>query len=94
MSVSEILLQQVTRLYADAQNRRHDSTDDFDTALWSKAQELGLPLAMCPEADGVSRRRVRRHCWSELKPAASAACAGRAPCAISRRASSNRIARR
>ena len=71
MSVSEILLQQVTRLYADAQNRRHDSTDDFDTALWSKAQELGLPLAMCPEADGGSELG-----WSEMFDviAHSAAC--------------------
>jgi acyl-CoA dehydrogenase len=71
MSVSDILLEQVTRLYADAQNKRCDGTGDFDATLWSMAEELGLPLAMCPQADGGSELG-----WSELFDviAHSAAC--------------------
>ena len=71
MSVSEILLEQVIRLYADAQNGRRDGDSDFDAALWNKADELGLPLAMCPEIAGGSELG-----WSEMFDviAHSAAC--------------------
>ena len=71
MSVSEILLEQVIRLYADAQNGRRDGDSDFDAALWNKADELGLPLAMCPEIAGGSELG-----WSDMFDviAHSAAC--------------------
>ena len=71
MSVSEILLEQVIRLYSDAQNGRRDGDSDFDATLWNKADELGLPLAMCPEIAGGSELG-----WSEMFDviAHSAAC--------------------
>lgn len=52
MSVSEILLEQVVRVHSDAQNKGGGRHDDFDPSLWAKVEELGLPLAMCAEADG------------------------------------------
>ena len=52
MSVADILLEQVVRLYSEASNKRSGNSDGFDAALWSHAEELGLPLAMCPDADG------------------------------------------
>jgi len=52
MSVSDILLEQVVRLYAESRNRRRDEHEEFDLALWTKVDELGLPLAMCAEASG------------------------------------------
>ncbi|MEP7351187.1 MAG: acyl-CoA dehydrogenase family protein [Sphingorhabdus sp.] len=61
MSVTEILLDQVVRLYADAQNGRRDESGDCDPALWSKVEELGLPLAMCPQSSGGFEL-----CWSEI----------------------------
>lgn len=61
MSVSEILLEQVVRMHADGQNRRRDENEQFDPVLWGKAEELGLPLAMCPEASGGFELK-----WTEL----------------------------
>ncbi|WP_169833191.1 acyl-CoA dehydrogenase family protein [Sphingomonas panacis] len=58
MSVSDLLLEQVTRLHASDQTSRRE---DFDSALWTKIEELGLPLAMCPEPDGGFALR-----WSDL----------------------------
>lgn len=52
MSVSEMLLEQVERLFADAQNGRREGEIDFDPALWSEVEALGLPHAMCPEESG------------------------------------------
>lgn len=71
MSVSEILLQQVVRLFADAQNGRRDDCGAWNPILWSKVEELGLPLAMCPETNGGFELR-----WSEIFDvlAHSAAC--------------------
>ncbi|MEO5598287.1 MAG: acyl-CoA dehydrogenase family protein [Novosphingobium sp.] len=76
MSVSDILLEQVVRLFADAQNGRRDDSDAFDAALWSKVDELGLPLAMCPESSGGFELR-----WSEMFDvlAHSAACGESVP---------------
>lgn len=61
MSVSEILLEQVTRLFADARSGRRDDSDACDPALWSKVEELGLPLAMCQQSSGGFELR-----WSEI----------------------------
>lgn len=61
MSVSEILLEQVVRMHAEGQNRRRDETEECDPVVWGKAEELGLPLAMCPEAAGGFELK-----WSEL----------------------------
>lgn len=71
MSVSEILLEQVVRLHAEGQNRRRDEDEVFDLALWTKVDELGLPLAMCAEASGGFALS-----WSEMFDviAHSAAC--------------------
>lgn len=71
MSVSGILLEQVVRLYAEGQNGRRDENNVFDLALWTKVEELGLPLAMCPENRGGFEMR-----WSEMFDviAHSAAC--------------------
>ena len=71
VSVSEILLEQLIRLYADVQNGRRDGDSDFDAALWNTADELGFPLAMCPEVAGGSELG-----WSEMFDviAHSAAC--------------------
>jgi len=76
MSVSDILLEQVVRLYADGQNRRRDETEECDPVLWAKAEDLGLPLAMCPEAAGGFELK-----WSELFDvlAHSASCGEPAP---------------
>lgn len=52
MSVADMLLEQVVRLYSDALNKRSGNSDGFDPALWSQAEELGLPLAMCPDVNG------------------------------------------
>lgn len=61
MSVSEALLEQVARLYADGRNRRRGESDSFPFELWTKVDELGLPLAMCPESSGGSGLR-----WTEM----------------------------
>lgn len=61
MSVTAILLEQVVRLHAEAQNRRRDEAEECDPVLWGKALELGLPLAMCPEAAGGFELK-----WSDL----------------------------
>ena len=76
MSISDILLEQVVRLHADRQNRRRDETEECDPVLWAKAEELGLPLAMCPEAAGGFELK-----WSELFDvlAHSASCGEPAP---------------
>ncbi len=52
MSVADMLLEQVVRLYSAALNKRSGNSDGFDAALWSQAEELGLPLAMCPDVNG------------------------------------------
>lgn len=61
MSVSEALLEQVARLYAEGRNTRHDENDGFPRAPWAKVEELGLTLAMCPESAGGSELR-----WTEM----------------------------
>ena len=71
MSVFEILLEQVVRLHTDAQNKGGVEHGGFDPALWVRIEELGLPLAMCAEADGGFELG-----WSDLLDviAHSAAC--------------------
>jgi len=71
MSVSDLLLEQVVRLHAGGQNQRRDETGQIDVTLWGKVAELGLPLAMSPEASGGFALN-----WSELFDvlAHSAAC--------------------
>jgi len=52
MLVADMLLEQVVRLYSDSSNKRSGHSGSFDAALWTQAVDLGLPLAMCPEAKG------------------------------------------
>ena len=61
MSVSEALLEQVVRLYAEGRNTRRDEKDGFPQASWVKVEELGLPLAMCPESCSGFEMR-----WTEM----------------------------
>ena len=46
--ISDMLADSVDRLFGNA----NDTAQDFDAALWSQVQELGLPLLLVPEERG------------------------------------------